>query len=441
MIITIYLSLALAQAQVLRDSLALSLDAALARAQARNPTLAAARADARAGAAAALQATPAFLPSVRVEGQGVRTSDPVAVFGLKLRQARFAAADLQLSALNAPAAFTGFSTTATAELPLLAPEALFGYAAAQRAAAGGRAAARRAAGEIRFVVTRAYWDAQLARGRLAALDTALVAARGHAAQAEALYGQGIVSGLDARMARLASAEVEVRRMQAAALAANASAALAVLLALPDDAPLLLTDELATRSAPAPCDTAGSGCDPAGRADLEALVLRAEAATLQVRSAQAANLPQLVAFGALAHHAGDSPWGGGSDDWTLGLGVRWNLFPALAGVGTVRAATAARDAARARLDAARRAAGAEARSARRLHQAARASETVAERAAAEATVALEQARVRYRTGAAPITELLDVQSTATTATLDLLAARRDSRVFAAALELAYGVHDQ
>ena len=57
------------------------------------------------------------------------------------------------------------------------------------------------------------------------------------------------------------------------------------------------------------------------------------------------------------------------------------------------------------------------------------------------MALEQARLRYRTGTAPITELLDVQAATTNATLSELAARRDLMVAHAALDLAYGVFDR
>jgi outer membrane protein TolC len=84
---------------------------------------------------------------------------------------------------------------------------------------------------------------------------------------------------------------------------------------------------------------------------------------------------------------------------------------------------------------------EASAAERQLAAARASVVVAQRAAAEAAEALDQARLRYRTGAAPITELLDVQAAATNATLDLLAARRDALVAGAALNFAYGVNDR
>ena len=75
------------------------------------------------------------------------------------------------------------------------------------------------------------------------------------------------------------------------------------------------------------------------------------------------------------------------------------------------------------------------------EAARQRVDVAARAEVEAREALEQARLRYRTGAAPITELLDVQAATTATTLNYLAARRDLFVASAALDLAYGVNDR
>ncbi|MEQ1855897.1 MAG: TolC family protein, partial [Longimicrobiales bacterium] len=81
------------------------------------------------------------------------------------------------------------------------------------------------------------------------------------------------------------------------------------------------------------------------------------------------------------------------------------------------------------------------SAERLLEAARGGAAVAARAAVEAAEALAQAQVRYRTGAAPITELLDVQSAATQSTLGLASARRDLLLAEAALDFAYGAYDR
>jgi len=144
MIITILLSLGVGQP----DTLALSLDAARARALEANPTLLAERAEARAAGTMTGTASRAFLPSVRAEVMGMRTNDPVAVFGLKLRQGVFAGSDLALDALNNPAAFGGFTSAAIVELPLIAPEGWFGYGAAGKGAAAREAAASRMAGGV-----------------------------------------------------------------------------------------------------------------------------------------------------------------------------------------------------------------------------------------------------------------------------------------------------
>lgn len=434
MIITILLSLAGSP-----DTLRLSLDDAVRRALADNPSLRAERADAHHATHVALAGTRAFLPSLRVEAQGLRTTDPVAVFGLKLRQGVFAGGDLALEALNAPAAFGSFSTALQVELPLLAPEGLFGYAAARRAGEARAAGADRAAGATVVGVTQAYWDAQLAALRLSALDTALAAARAHQAQAGALRSQGVVTGLDARLARLHAADVEVRRLAAAAEVENARSRLRAVLALPEHAAMVLTDSLrGDRVGRCGGDTA---CVLAARGDLRAMQAGAGAAGLAVKSAWAAQLPQVVAFGAVSHHGHESPWGDGSGDWTVGIGVRWALFPALSGLAAVRQANAQADAARARLEAAQRQAEVEAAAAHRMVQAARAGAAVAADAEREGAAALEQARLRYRTGAAPITELLDVQAAATHATLDHLSARHDLLLAQALLDYAYGVHDR
>lgn len=436
MLIAIYLSLLAPQA----DTAALTLAAARERALAANPALRAQRADARAAAAGPWEASRAFLPTVGADAQAVRSTDPVAVFGMKLRQGAFTAGDLALTALNQPAAYTDYTVRAVLEQPLVNLEGWYGHAAAGRAAAAQREGARRAGGATVLAVTRAYWDAQLAAGRVVALDTALVAARAHARQAEALHAQGLVSGLDARLARLRAARVEAQGVAAAADAENALASLRAVLALPDSAPLRLLDPLA---AAAPADSIAP--PPAGgleaRGDLAALDQGIRAADFGVRRAWAANLPSLALFGNLASHSAAGPGNGGSGDWTIGLGLQWRPFAGLSGAGAIARARAERAAARARREAALRQARLEAAQSDRLHAAALQRLGVARAARAEADEALAQAALRYRTGAAPITELLDVQTALTEAELDLLAARHDVLVTAALHDFATGAFDQ
>lgn len=421
------------------DTTRLTLEGALERARSASPSVLAAKAQSAAADARVWNATRAFLPSTRVELQSMRTTDPVGVFGLKLRQERFAAEDLSLDALNRPDAIGGHSTTLGVELPLMAPEGWFGFQAARSAADAQRAGTRRTASAVAFGVTQLYWGAQWAAHAVAALDTALTAARAHAAQAEAMERQGLTTGLDARLARIASREIEIRLAQAEVERDVALSTLATQLGLPADAALALSDPL-TAGTPGLC-TEDASCDLEGRGDLQAMRAGADAARLAERSAWWAQLPQVMGFAQLAHHSGDAPWAGGSGDWTVGLGLRWNVFPGLSGVGAVREANAQRRAVDAQLEQAQLAAETEVRAAaQRLALAERALDLATE-AEAEARTALDQARLRYRTGVAPITELLDVQATATETSLSLWTARRDLLVARAALDFAYGVHDR
>lgn len=435
MIIAILLSLACQGTP--GDTATLTLATARARALAANPALRAERATSRAAAAGPWEASRAFLPTLTVDAQGVRSTDPVAVFGMKLRQGEFAAGDLSLGSLNAPSPYNDYSASLGVTLPLLNLEGWYEHAAASRGAAAQAAVARRAAGATVLAVERGYWDAQLAAERLAAFDTALAAANAHAAQADALHQQGLVSGLDARLARLRAARLEAQRVTAAADADNALAALRALLALPDSTVLRLADSLTGALPGDSSPAAASGI----RGDLAALEQGVRASELGVRRAWAASFPSVALFGNLAQHSHAGRVQGGSGDWTVGVGLVWRPFSGLANVGAIARARAERDAAQARREAAVLQARLELAQSERLHEAALRRMAVARAARAEALVALDQARLRYRTGAATISELLDVQAARTDADLDLLAARHDVLVAAALLDFANGVFDQ
>jgi outer membrane protein TolC len=428
------------------DTVVLSLSEAEDRARQDNGTVRAEFADARAAAQDAGEATRAFLPTIRAEVQGLRSTDPVAVFGLKLRQSAFAQEDFAMDALNNPSAYAGFMSSLTAELPILAPEGLFGHGAAKKAGEARQAQAERMAGATVLQLRMAYWDAQLAAERVTALRAAVQAAEGHVTQAEALRDQGMVTGLDARLAGLSASGLRVRLVAAEAEAENARARVAVLAGLPAGTALRLSDPL----------DAGSGTGEAeavedesqvgwlaldARGDLRALGAAVSAANSGRKRAWASQLPQVVAFGALSYHGDDTPWADGSGDWTVGVGVRWNLFSGLGGISAVRRANAQLEAAEARLEYARAQARSEVDAARRHVEAARRGAEIAAQAEAEAVTALEQSEERYRQGISPITELLDVEAARTDAALQHLSSLRDLYVAQAALAFAYGELDR
>ena len=123
---------------------------AMARARQHHPDLARVRAERRIREADVRGSLATYLPTISTEWSVVRTDDPVAVFGSKLRQGRFAATDLALDALNQPAAVGNAAFGVTVEQPLLAPEGWFGRRAALAGADAGRLADSRAGQLVAF---------------------------------------------------------------------------------------------------------------------------------------------------------------------------------------------------------------------------------------------------------------------------------------------------
>lgn len=433
--IAIYIFIALLGGSAPPDTVQLSLDAALDRVRTANPAIIAERKSALATAQMPKEASRAFLPSLKIEAGGMRTTDPVAVFGTKLWQGNFAETDFALSALNDPEAYTDYDVSATVEQPILTPEGIFGYKASRKAAAASEAAADRKTEFMVFQTIQAYWGAILATERIHLLDAALESARSHERQARALHEQGLVTGLDARMASVQAAAVEAQRIGSVAEAENARSTLRMLLALDESTPITLSDSLGGTRRPTDPPT------EANRQDLEAAQFALQAANLNVKRAVGANLPNIGAFGSVAQHSNDSPWGAGSGHWTVGVRLTWKPFAGLSGVGAVQKARAERDARAAQLEAATAQATLEQVQAQRNLDAALEQLDVAIRAEKEAKIAVGQAEVRYQTGMSTISELLDVQTAQTEAALRLLAARYGAVVADAAVKFAHGVLNQ
>jgi outer membrane protein TolC len=409
--------------------LRLSLEDALNRAAEGHPAVEAARWEREAREADALGASAAFLPTFSAEIGAVRTDDPVAAFGTKLRQGTFAQSDFALAALNFPSPINDVSTSLTVEQPILQLEGLFGRRAARAGARAGRLGEVRAAQAAAFDVIRAYFGARLAEDRVGVLEESCAAAEQTVRQVARLRAEGAVTLVDAQLARSRASELE------AALAGSRAAQLASMdlllevMGADPGQPVELTDSL-TLPPDIPSDTAL-------RSDIAALRAELDAREASVRRAQSQWAPSLAAFGDLSWHDPDIALASGSRHWTLGLLVRWTPFRGLAETGQLRRARAEREATRARLAAAERRAGSEARAAAAEWEAALASYQAAEAALGQGTLAARAASSRYDEGAATISELLAIRAAESSQRVASLQALYQARVAQAALVLALG----
>lgn len=391
-------------------------------------------AESRAAAARTTAALRGILPAARLEAGWARTDDPVAVFGMALRQRTITAADFNPATLNRPAPRNDVTAGAVVELPLFNADAWLGRRAASRGAGAARAGAAWVREGTRVDVVRAYFGAVLARRKAATLDAAHRAALDHVRAAEVMVAGGLATRSDALLAAVTAGEIEAELAGARADAALARAALAVLLAEPGDTtralPADLPDEVRVRA------LAGAGGAPAPRADIAAATLALDAARDDRRRTRALLLPRVNGFGRYDWHDRTGP-ASGTPMWTVGVMASWSPLTGAAEIAESRGAAGRLAAAEAAAEAARAGAGLDA--ARRdadltvgLQRLSIAASAVSHAAEAHRLVAR-----KYVSGLATVVELLDAAATETQARLREAAARHDVIVAAAARLQARG----
>lgn len=413
------------------DTLRLTLAEALDRAGQGHPAVQEATAARRARDADVLASSAAFAPRVALEFGVTRSNDPVASFGGRLRQARFAEADFALAALNRPAPLNDVSTALSIEQPLLQPEAILGRRAAQAAARAGARGEDRAGQLARLEVLRGYFTVKLSDQRVAVLHAALEVAQQTLAQVSSLRRNGSVTLVDEQLARARVSEVE---SALAAATAGQSASLDLLLNLlgePGGLSVVLSDSLAAPGLDA--ETLGA----VRRFDVLALEEEVAAAEANVARARGSWVPSARAFGLLDFHSPGPGLARGPSRWTAGLVVRWTPFRGFADLGQLRRAEAERDGVRQRLADHGRRANSEVRMARAERAAALAAIAAADAALVGAAQASRMASVRYAEGVGTITELLAVRAAEFAERLARANALYLARVAEAALAVALG----
>src|SRR5579864_160425 len=101
-IATLWLTCVSASAQQEAQPSSLTLQQAVTIALEKNPLRKAAIADTKAASAGVREARSSLMPHLSFSETGTRGDDPIYVFGTKLRQSRFTAADFALNKLNTP---------------------------------------------------------------------------------------------------------------------------------------------------------------------------------------------------------------------------------------------------------------------------------------------------------------------------------------------------
>ena len=413
----------------------LSLPEAIARARAQNAEAGSAAAAEQEAAERVRQARAAYFPKVDVAESWQRGNNPVFVFGSRLAQRDFTAADFALGALNHPAATDNFRTAVSVEQSLFDRST----AAAVRAAAIGRDMAttgkRLVDHDLTAAVTDAFGRVLIAAATARASAAAAETARADRELAANRRDAGRVTDADVLQLDVYVALTLERQVQAVSDERIARARLNQ----------LMDEPLSTMFALDPSPSAFA-VDITSPADLEEEALKnrpevalarqqEQLAAASVAAAQAAFLPQVVAQGAWELNGGT--WHSRSSSWAAGAAARVNVFHGFADQARL---------AETRAHAARRAfekrktetmARLDVRAAIARLEAARASEAVGRAAVDRARESQRIIRDRYESGLTDAAMLLRAADAVQQADAQQIAARVSLLTATATLQRAIG----
>jgi outer membrane protein TolC len=410
--------------------------------QGRQITLSEAQAEARTNSRSALAArsraeaarlgeraeAAARWPTVVLDAGAVRSNDPVAAFGGRLRQGRFRQADFDPERLNHPDPLTDWSAGVGA---LWAPLDLSRGAALEASreeSAGAELEARWAKHSAEFQAEVRFLEALAAEQRLGASEVALDAAQANLARTSRRVEQGLLTDVDELQARAALEQARAQSIEADRSVAEARDLLALVMGWePGLVPIPVGDEL-TRT-----PVVVSDGDVFGRDDLNAAERAVRGAEARVRQIGRTRWPRLEGFARMETHSSEV-FSGAEADWTVGFQVSLPVFTGFEVSARKSGATAMARAAR--LEHAEQVAAAST-ALRGAIRRANAAERQALAAAAAEAAAAEAARLmrrRFEEGLTTTADLLSAEASAADLAAHAILARLGLHI--AAAQVAY-----
>jgi len=416
----------------------LTLEQAVRMALDQNPALRSTEDEGDRARARLKQAQAAWFPRVDFHQDFTRGNNPVYVFGTKLTQRQFSAADFALNSLNTPRPLDNFQTRFDGQWKLFdSGQSLFQQRSAKKLVTAADFQTEQARQDLILEVVRHYYGVLVLRENLLAANEAVKAAEANSARMETMHKAGLIVDSDLLSAKVFLAQMKDRHIRAENELAFANMQLARDMGLPVDAQ---TEPRGNLSEPAASrKTTEEWIETAleQRPSLRAAQFEQEAMDQERKAAKSEFGPKIGLFGSAERDA--MTLGGPSGtNWTAGARLEFNLFAG--GAQKARVAEAAANANKAKHDVEwfRSAVQLEVRKAYLDASSAAQRAATARDASEQATESLRIVENRYETGLTTATELFRAQTARLEATTGYLSALHDWRVARAQLERAAGV---
>jgi outer membrane protein len=429
--------LALTLGVAAEEPVPLSLPEAVKMTLANNPMHKAALADTKASSAGVREARAPMLPRIMFAENFTAGNDPVFVFGTKLRQQEFTAADFALNSLNRPTPIGNYATRFSGQWKLF--DSTQSWKALDRAKFMNFAAneqLNRTDQELAYQTVQAYYGVLLAQKQVQVAEDAVKTVEAIERQSKARVESGLAVDSDllsAQVQRSARQQELIERRNQLALARTR---LALAMGAAADAEYQPMEALEDRALPAVDVNQLEKTALEKRPDLKRTEWERSAQDKSVAMAKAAFGPRVNAFGSWEEDSHSVGWTG-ANNWVAGAEVQFDLFAG----GSKRAALAREKAVQERAAAGyagfQDAVRLEVRSAYYQFDAAQQQVKVARDTIAQADESLRINTNRYEGGLSTVTDILRVEEAAHRAKADYWQAVYRMNTSYAGVELATG----
>lgn len=416
----------------------LTLEAAARKALGSHPAIEAAAASEREAAAGTRAAAAGYLPRVSWMESYTRSNNPVYVFGSLLNQKQFGPDNFAVAALNNPDSLNNFQSLVRIEQTLFDAQRTKNAVRAARLAEDLNAENRRGReSDVLLNAARTYFGAVLAQQGLSVAEDSVKSAEADLTRAQAVFDAGMSTHADVMAVQVHRGEAEQRRIQAAADAETARAALNDALGVDLDAQWTLSTPLTTdvvdHTAPLAQYMTAAAQE---RSALRAAALGEQLSAAQTALSQRSLWPVVVAQGVFeADRQRFVDRGGGN--WLAGVSMRWDLWRGGENRARIAASREAEVRAAAESRQAYSSASLEIRQAHVDLKSATERAAVAASVVAQAEESLRIIRDRYEAGLEDVTALLRSEAALTNSRYRRLGSLYEQRVARAALEHAAG----
>ncbi|HYK37292.1 TolC family protein [Alloacidobacterium sp.] len=404
----------------------------------KNPLHKAAVADTKAASAEVREARSLLMPHLSFSETATRGDDPVYVFGSKLRQQRFTAADLALNKLNAPPPFGNFSTRFGGSWNLFDSFASWhGEGRAKQMNEAAKHQLDRTDQEIVFRVLSSYYDVLLAAKQFEVADQSVKTAKSIINSSQARFDSGLTVESDLLTAKVRLAARQEEAIRARNTLQTARSELNTAMGMPVESPFRFVEGLAEDALPIPTLQEIEKQALTNRPDLKRIASEEAAQRHNVAMAKSSFGPRVNAFAGWEMDNPTFAAGCGGNNWQGGIEVQFDIFQG----GAKRAALSRQEALEEKAVAIKqRASDAVRLEVRRAYydvETSRQQIEVARAAIAQAQESLRINQDRYDSGLTTITDLLGAEDATRRSQTDYWEAIYHFRTSYANLELATG----